>query len=332
MDAPAFTEPAAQVLAKARAAGFAVSTAQLARWHRIGLLPQPRTRSLGRGHGTQTMYPAGTGDQSIKLCQLRKRHRNLREVGWRLWWLGYSVEEGWSQGHLQAAAADMDRMLESLRAANETLNSNDDDVADKAFADLEAACGKRLPKSFASQLRRRIGRRNFAMLVRFILTFVSGDLESFRSTAYGGRDDGDDPDATIRKALGFVRDRQHPAPWIERSIWPALQNASGAIVEMTFTEMLAKTSINDLALARDELRDLLSGVAILTGGLRLAWRTQNPLGLNVLADIASRANANDLAWLLIPWCRIRTKEWVQGYSAIVSACRSVLGIAQGVHP
>jgi len=75
-----------QLLAAASAAGLAVSHAQLARWHRVGLLPRPQVRSLGRGRGTVSLYPPGSGQRLVRVAQLHQRERRLTSVAWRLWW------------------------------------------------------------------------------------------------------------------------------------------------------------------------------------------------------------------------------------------------------
>src|SRR6185437_1480595 len=88
-----FTEPADGLLAAARAAGFDVSRAQLARWHRIGLLSKPEVAWLGRGKGSRTIYPTGTTFQLIALCRLHEHERSLSVVGWKLWLRGFSVAD-----------------------------------------------------------------------------------------------------------------------------------------------------------------------------------------------------------------------------------------------
>ena len=55
----AYTEPRGRLLEVAKVAGFVVTPQQLARWHRVGLLPRPVQRGQGRGRGTVTLYPGG---------------------------------------------------------------------------------------------------------------------------------------------------------------------------------------------------------------------------------------------------------------------------------
>jgi hypothetical protein len=92
MNAGEHEEPRDQVIADAARAGHAITADQLARWHRAGLLPRPRQLSLGRGRGTISVYPAGTGEQVVALCQFKDEDRRLDRVACRLWWEGFPVD------------------------------------------------------------------------------------------------------------------------------------------------------------------------------------------------------------------------------------------------
>jgi len=104
-------EGARDLLAAASEAGFVVSEAQLARWHRAGLLPRPRQLSLGRGKGTVTAYPSGTALQLLALCRIRVNDRSLARAGFRLWWEGYAVDAGLILSPLRVSAAAIDAVL-----------------------------------------------------------------------------------------------------------------------------------------------------------------------------------------------------------------------------
>ena len=109
-------ERACDLIARAAEAGFEVSPTQLARWHRHGLLPRPWQQPLGKGKGTETVYPAGTGDQLLALCEFRKQTRLLGRVGWHLWWHGFPVDCSHWKPLLQDAARTWDRAVSGLRA------------------------------------------------------------------------------------------------------------------------------------------------------------------------------------------------------------------------
>jgi hypothetical protein len=81
-----------EVIGYASSLGYIVSGPQLARWHRAGLLPRPRQRPLGRGLGTQTIYPPGTSVQMVALCQIKAEEHRLDRVAFRLWGEGFTIE------------------------------------------------------------------------------------------------------------------------------------------------------------------------------------------------------------------------------------------------
>src|SRR5258708_33835896 len=104
MDEDSSGETAWDLFKRVSAAGFGVSATQLSRWHREGLLPRPRQRSMGRGKGTQSVYPAGTCSQLLALCKIRNQTRLLGRVGWHLWWKGFPVDKRhWAPALEQAA-------------------------------------------------------------------------------------------------------------------------------------------------------------------------------------------------------------------------------------
>ena len=100
-----------QVLLAAAGAGFPITGDQLARWHRAGLLPRPRQRSLGRGLGTVTIYPAGTVEQLVALCRVRQQHRSLTRAAFQLWWDGFPVDPEQVWGPLGEVATKFDSDL-----------------------------------------------------------------------------------------------------------------------------------------------------------------------------------------------------------------------------
>ena len=108
-----YTEPRGRLLEVARVAGFVVTPQQLARWHRLGLLPRPVQRGQGRGRGTVTMYPGGTSRQLVELCRARSGTRELIRVGFRMWWRGFEVDFTLVERVLRGAAVRLDERVRS---------------------------------------------------------------------------------------------------------------------------------------------------------------------------------------------------------------------------
>jgi hypothetical protein len=100
-------------LQEANLAGFVVSPQQLARWHRMGLLPRPVQRGKGRGRGTVTLYPGGTSRQLVELCSARSGTRDLVRVGFRMWWRGFDVDPTLVERVLRGTAARLDERVRS---------------------------------------------------------------------------------------------------------------------------------------------------------------------------------------------------------------------------
>ena len=96
------------------------------RWRRAGLLPRPcEIKRLGRGRGSEAIYPAHTAAQLRRLCQLHfgdkgvKRERRLRYLAWKLWWEGKDIPVSRVREFLMRdIAAKVDREREMLLQAS----------------------------------------------------------------------------------------------------------------------------------------------------------------------------------------------------------------------
>lgn len=108
-----------EVIQRASALGYDVSAAQLARWHRAGLLPRPRQRALGRGRGTETVYPPDTSVQVVAICQVKDDERRLERVAFRLWWEGFAVDLGVIRGQLAEIMGPLEAEIRKAVAAGE---------------------------------------------------------------------------------------------------------------------------------------------------------------------------------------------------------------------
>lgn len=325
-------ETSADIRTAAGEHGFDVSEARLARWHREGLIPQPRQKSLGRGKGTVSRYPAGTTRQVLVLCQTRKRYRSLDEVGWRLWWLGFPVGNRFGIAQLKTAVRQWHQHVAHLQTFHEMLNSDDDLKSDAAFEQLERTKDRRINKPFLARTRKRIGTRNFVTGLNFIIDITTGNFRANLQSQFDRREQQRD-EAIHEKILGLTDARRHKlpgfVPWLTGSIADALANLSSSIGGRSFAQIIAATNTPDILRARDELHDIASGAITIVRGSQHIFG-KNPLGLQVLADSFERASRTDLAFMLIAWCQIRTEPWVSGYAKIVAAFREVHRLAVGV--
>lgn len=103
--------------------GFALTKTQLARWHRAGLLPQPRQRGLGRGKGTSSIYPNGTGNQLRALLEIHARERRLPFVAWKLGWEGFEVPIEQIRAFIEWIATEWERAIHALIKEGELTKS-----------------------------------------------------------------------------------------------------------------------------------------------------------------------------------------------------------------
>jgi hypothetical protein len=107
------------LIKSAASLGYAITAAQLARWHRAGLLPRPSQRSLGRGRGTETVYPGGTSVQLVALCHRKEEERRLDRLAFGLWWDGFSVDPDVVKDFLKANARSMEGKLREAVATGQ---------------------------------------------------------------------------------------------------------------------------------------------------------------------------------------------------------------------
>ncbi|MEU0956128.1 hypothetical protein ABZ353_27895 [Streptomyces niveus] len=81
-----------ELMTLAAASGHPVSAYQLERWRRRGLIPEPEIRRLGRS-GSETLYPAGTGDLVCALARHTKPGRTYDDLALLVFFDGGQVPE-----------------------------------------------------------------------------------------------------------------------------------------------------------------------------------------------------------------------------------------------
>lgn len=157
----------------ARDHGYSVSTAQLARWHREGLLPRPRQRSLGKGHGTQTVYPPGTGKQLLALCAIHASERRLRYVAWRMWWAGFDVSSKTIRAFIGRWAAKWDGYVQDL------IDPSTGELSESALRSLDSIRNARYDYGPLAGAQKRVGRKRLDPVMSVLFKVVSGVFEGY---------------------------------------------------------------------------------------------------------------------------------------------------------
>ncbi len=326
MQSDILMEPTSTVLKTSADAGFCLDQAKLARWHRSGLLPRPIQRPLGKGRGTVSFYPVGTAACLLTICQLRKRHRNLRDIGFRLWLSGYPVADQYSLRYLQDTEFELRKTIKEIRNDRKRLDSDDENVSEKAWDEFEKICkSQHLPK-FMKKIRKRVSGEKFDTALRLLIDIVSGEFHGFS----------DDTDNKIMwTMMGFKKIKFFPFgeffSSLAKKIETALIELSSIMGEISRSETMQTISQKELEAARQEFMELFLGLGYFSWvALRVSSIVLRKKSLRsfLFSDMVELAKPRDLAWMLIVWCRIRQMPWAQSYPELISTlkkCREEVG-------
>lgn len=240
-------ETGEEVLAEARAAGFDPSASQLARRHRAGLIARPETRPLGRGKGSISVYPSGTGRRLVRILELARGRESFENVAWRAWW-----EDGGDLGPLVRERllcdgarweAELSRLADLL-AGEDAGNSDAVTKMDRAYL---AASSERMPASLG-RVRRNVGRERFATVFRVFAEVASGRFADYPD---------EESKAAVEQALRIDRARvdrlKDGEPWFEGSSAEDFRRLSTTVGRRSLVN-LAKAGAEELDAARRELR------------------------------------------------------------------------------
>lgn len=229
--------------------GQAVTPAMLKQWRDAGLLPRPVQRPLGRGKGTATIYPAGTGAQLRRVLDLRSeqmaagRRFDRNAAFWRLWWEGVPVDSALVRIRLGRMVDDWEVHTAQWRDLST--------VPEERNAEIDRLAHGSLPEPLKVVRHRVGGSGPFAALTKTLLNVAGSGFASFQ--AYPGVD-ADDLEGDVR--LGFDLDR---VDWFSGDLRTDLSNLSRTLHPETLRHALDSASDDDLQAARDECR-LLDGM------------------------------------------------------------------------
>jgi len=282
------------ILAAAKDRGFDVSENQLKRWHRDGLLPQPRQSWTSGVEGSEAIYPVGTSDQLCALCAVQVENRSsAANWGWKLWWLGFPVHRKFWLRRLLAQAAIVDETSMELTRLLDSDQPNDN--YQDIITNLRT---RRTPNMPFLQLRRRTGIRHFESAIGLIRDILMGD---FLGWSYASKDD---PDSLryqkmIQRVLGLRRANNirnmMTKPSMPDAVEPALRFLSKQLGETKIANVLTACSVKNITQTRTQLRVLL----FMASGSNGQPNELTDLGIDVLKVMASRTTPADQATLLL---------------------------------
>jgi hypothetical protein len=295
-------ETADDLLALAEHAGHPINRAQLKRWHSAGLIPRPRRRSLGKGHGTVSLYPPGTQERLRRVLELRGAPERFlwQHVFWRLWWEGWTVEQAQLRTRLEVACGEWEKLQPWLADA---------DAAATLITRLEWIPSQELPQSLL-ELRRD---PHAVQAVSELFRIFSGRFEQW-----------EDPEA--RRALlrisGLDRAQQDRigsnSPWLRGSLPPQLVELSHLITGVSLRAALDRATDDQVALARDEVQQEIG----IFYSLALTLEQMGSAGKFGLGSIPDPRDLGPWVeqWLVLTWLVIREQQDLYtGFRAIATA-------------
>lgn len=251
-------ESGKHLLELAQEHGYSVSAMQLARWHRAGLLLRPKQLALGRGQGTQSLYPVGTGEQLLLLCELRKHERRLAHLAWRIWWEGYPVDLQLIRKILEKTAAQLSERIRWFVAIKQLEQVNDDktmEEPEQLLDFIERFATADLDYKPLRRVRKRLGKEQFATFIRMLIDIASGTFTGY-STSYDRREVLTEL-RILAKALGqnelFLKDDANIEHFIEKLLVPLLEDVSLWLQTSPWEQALQSATNFDLLQARDEI-------------------------------------------------------------------------------
>lgn len=113
-----------------------VSKDQLERWRLKGLLPKVSQVGKGRGAGSETRYPIGTGNQAISIVQLLSIKEKFNFVGWQLWMRGFTVDERYWKPDIVDSIYQLKRTPAYVRLMDKKYSTDAKSVYDQIPPDI----------------------------------------------------------------------------------------------------------------------------------------------------------------------------------------------------
>jgi hypothetical protein len=302
MSSIASHETGETLVALARQNGHRISQTQLARWHRVGLLPRPRQLPLKTARGTCSCYPDGTGKQLLALCSLRATERRLAHLAWQLWLAGYPVALPIIRAHLAQAAQRIDRWLVWFKRAIKT-----PDMPGEIMDLLERFAQEDVPFPPLRRIRKRIGREHFPTFLRMLIELATEteDEATHRDDQYERLIDLH----ILARGLGlekrFVQRNDTLAYYLAQVVIPQLRWVLAQLQAVDWKQIVEHATDFDLLQTRDELCSWM----MRWGKARQYWDrlpADYPRWQIDTQQMFSSLSTADQALILVGWLALRT--------------------------
>lgn len=273
-------ESAGDVLAAARNGGFEITDWQLGRWHRADLLPEPIQEHVLGSAGSKTIYPKGTTNQLLAICQIIQVFpHSLQRCGETLWWRGFPVGKQYWRNVLEERAVWYDEylskgFLKSTDGRDERLESlRTSRTSDKTFR----------------QIRNRLRSRYFATFIELLAQVLRGDFDKWTNYI---SDDSSADKLALDKAMGLGRARDETEvsrrPRLYDDFEGVFELMSGRLGGTKLIDVYKDLSDERILQTRNEIRlfFLIAQIAVV--------KQRNPslqrLGLETLVNLSTQAS------------------------------------------
>lgn len=278
------------LLAVVKSRGYNVSSEQLTRWHRAGLLPRPKQILLGR-RGSKIIYPNGSAKQVVEICRIREKERRLAYVAWELWWNGLEVKLGTVLDFIQrsAKAADEDRRR-YYRPDSETVRQ-----------EIEASSETRFKSRVIRRARKRIGKPQLPDFLETMLAVATGQYSKESWQAQSDQ-------MKLEKALDLDNAREQRigaiGPWLNGE---QLNNISEFFGRLNFSATLSESTDDELIQARDEFREFLDSF-VSVGQVLDKTFGKLAFGFSAIGSLIQNTPAISQPLLLLFWIACRKSK------------------------
>jgi len=300
----AIEEPSDHLLQLADEHGFSITPTQLARWHRAGLLPAPIQHHPEGIRGSQTIYPVGTGQQLLALCEARfsQGERRLLYLAWHLWWLGYPILMDQVRKFMGLSVKRAERIFAQLA------DPATGELSELAWNALDKAEDARLDNHPLRRIRKRTGRQNFVTFLRVLLEISIGQFDGFQS-----RYDATDR-LIVEKGFDIRRAYKDHLPGAEPWLTPdgfiqSLQSFSQRLAGFDYNQLLENAEDNDLLRARD-IGFSICAVMQAVGQNLEQQRGRGAFGMTEFAKVLPSLGPEGQAWFIVfflGWLPIATE-------------------------
>jgi hypothetical protein len=290
-----------------------VTERQITRWHFEGLIPKPKQRRLGRGRGTETVYPIGTAKQLLALVNIRSKKRRLASIAWGLWWQGYIVEMELIRDFLVSAVSKWDKGIREL------FDARKDQLKPKARKSIKASLNTHHKSEHLRRVKNIVGADGVSGILHLLLQITAGRYKSNSENAEIDR-------FKFEKLLGLEPDELDPLGIKPRLGEHSLDELSRLLGKTSWTSVIQKSSDQELMRARDEITQMLmtlESFSIAAEGLygkKMLW-------LSLLSKWLRQVDQRFQALLIVFWRILGAGKLREGMEQVLNTCRVWLGIA-----